>query len=773
MIKMIAKRITLLLLIVLPSLMVVAQSASQITFDKPVEKLLKKMTLEEKVGQMTQINLGVFGKSRRKRKEANVFELDTVKLRKAILEYKVGSILNYADNKPFSPKEWNSIIGLIQKIASENKLNIPLIYGVDAIRGQNYGTGATMYPVPINQGASLNRELVSKLGEISAYETRACGIPWAFSPVLGVGRDPRWPRLFETFGEDVYLVSEMGVGTIKAYEGDDISNPTKVASCMKHFLGYSVPASGKDRTPAYIPERQLREYFLPSFKKAVDAGAHTVMINSAEVNGIPVHANYNLLTNLLKKELGFEGFAVSDWEDIIYLYSRHHVAASEKEATKIAINAGVDMSMVPVKFTFVNYLIELVNEGEVSMERIDDAVRRILKVKMELGLFKESLTYIEDYPEYGSEASAQLNRQLSEESVTLLKNEDNILPLKKDSKVLLVGPTANSMRALLGGWSYSWSGDIANEKGAEFNTIVEAVEAKIGKENATFIPGVQFTGRRYYQEELPENDFVAIKEKAKEVDYILLCLGENSYVETSGNLTDLAISENQQRLAQLASETGKPVILIMAEGRPRVISAFEEKMNAVLMGYLPGVYGGDAIADILFGDVNPSGKLPITYPKRPNSYTTYDHKYTEGKSGNSSLYKTKWDVQWPFGYGMSYSTFEYSNLKLDKKELGENEVLTISVDVTNTSDRKGKEVVQLFISDLYASITPSVKRLRGFEKISLDAGETKTVTFSVRPRDIAFVNQQNKWMAEKGQFKVLIYQLKENFSLKNSIVFEE
>jgi beta-glucosidase len=598
------------------------------------------------------------------------------------------------------------------------------------------------------------------MARVTAYEARACGLPWNFSPVLDLGADPRFSRQFEGFGEDPYLISCMGKEMIKGYEGvtDSLGNPIKMASCLKHFLGYSVPISGKDRTPAYIPENILREYHLPPFKAAVDAGAESVMINSGLINGVSVHANPKIITGLLKEELGFKGIVVTDWMDITNLEKRDKIASNSKEAVKLAVNAGIDMSMSAYDYqSFCKDLVELVNEGQVKKSRIDDAVRRILRVKLKLDLFEKPTTKLADYPDFGSAKHARLAYEAAADAITLLKNKESILPLSKNAKVLVAGPNANSMRSLNGGWSYSWQGEKTDRFAGAYNTILEAILQKTGAQNVQYVPGVSYieTGN-YYQEK--EDRFEEAVAAAVQSDVIVLCLGENSYTEKPGDLNDLDLSETQVKLAHALARTGKPIILVLNEGRPRCINSIEPEMQAVVQSYLPGNYGGDALADILYGDVNPSGKLPYTYPSFSNSIVTYYHKFSEEQKPSEGAYKYESDFnpQYEFGFGLSYTTFEYSNMKLSGKTLTDKEPLEISIDVKNTGKRAGKETVMLFSSDLYASLTPDVKRLRRFEKMELQPGETKTVRFTLNASDLAFVNTDNQWVTEPGDFALSI-----------------
>ena len=733
-----------------------------------VEALIGKMTLEEKVGQMAQITLDVIGKGNDRFTSAEPFSLDKQAMEKALLKYKLGSVLNTSNNRARTPAVWFDIISQIQKTAMKNK-GIPVIYGIDAIHGETYTAGATMFPQQIGQAASFNRQLVHRAAEITAYETRASSIPWAFSPLLDLGADPRFPRQWESFGEDPYLIAQMGVQAVKGLEGEhnDVGNPIRVASSVKHFLGYQVPVSGKDRTPAFISDQALREYHLHPFKAAIDAGAKTIMVNSGLINGVPVHANPKILTDLLKKELGFKGLVVTDWGDIENLYQRDRVAKDNKEAVMIAINAGIDMSMVAYNYEpFCDDLVALVKEGKVSMERIDDAVRRILTLKFELNLFEKPVTNPKDYPEFGSKAFEDAAYQAAAESLTLLKNKDQVLPLKAGTKILVTGPNANSMRTLNGAWTYSWQGEKVEEFATAYHTILKAMQDKAGKENVTYVPGVSYKMDGKYFEEY-EDQLDAAVSAAANVDVIVLCLGENSYTETPGNLSDLYISELQTKLATRLAATGKKIVLVLNEGRPRVISKFEPQMAAVLQTYLPGNFGGIAIADVLFGKVNPSGRLPYTYPQFPNALFTYYHKPSESRSTTEGVYNydADYNPQYVFGQGMSYTTFAYSPIKLSSEVLKANEKLTVSVEVTNTGKVAGKESVLLFSSDLVATlISPDAKRLRGFDKIELQPGETKTVTFQLSPQDLSFAQADGKIITEAGEFSLQIGNQKVNFN---------
>lgn len=727
------------------------QENSGETIDKKVENLISQMTLQEKVGQMTQITLQVVGKTQGS--AGQKFELDEKKLEEAIVKYNIGSILNVWD-VAMSVDEWQNVITKIQDIAvKKTRLKIPVIYGIDAIHGANYIKEATLFPQSIGMAAAWNLDLVKKSGEITAFEVRAAGITWNFNPVLGIGRQPLWPRLFETYGESSYAVTQFGAAYIKGIEGGD--NPKiakdKIAACMKHYLGYSAPLSGKDRTPAWIPERMLREIFLPPFKAAVDAGVHTVMINSSEINGIPVHSSHYLLTEVLRNELGFKGFAVSDWGDIEMLYKREKVAANRKEAVKMAVIAGVDMCMVPLDYSFYNELLELVKEGEVSEQRIDQAVSRILKVKFQLGLFENAYPDPHKKKKVGCDEFARLSLQAARESITLLKNNDSILPLDKDIKVLVCGPTANSRAYLNSGWTYTWQGDKEELYPKNKKTVLEAVQAKIGEKNVVYVP------RTKYDSVI---DITPAVEAAKKSDAAIVCLGEKAYCESLGNINDLTLPDAQLQLVKALAKTGKPIILILAEGRPRIINGIVDHAQGILMAYLPGPEGGQAIADALFGDCNPSGKLPITYPRYPNAITCYDYKYSEQVEPN------KYDPQFPFGFGLSYTKFEYNDLKLDKPKLKEGQNLNISLKVKNTGKRFGKETVMLYLSDVVRSVTPPFKQLRGFKKIALKPGEQKEVTFTLTKDDLSFIGRENKRIVEAGQFIVTVGNLKQGFILE-------
>lgn len=726
-----------------------------------VNALVKQMTLEEKVGQMAQVSIESLGKI-----EGENFVLDPAKLKDAVDNYKIGSILN-APGIPLTAAQWNVEIGQIEKAANETKMKIPVLYGLDDNHGCNYVRDATLFPQEIGQAATWNPELVYNAGVISAYESRAASVPWTFSPVLDLGVNPQWPRIWEDYGEDPYLTSQLGVAFIKGVQ-NPLGSKDKLAVSVKHYMAYSDPKSGHDRSDAWIPENYLREYHLPPFAAAIKAGARTVMVNSALINGIPTHINKHLLTDIMKKELGFTGFIVTDWQDIENVYRRDHITSNIKDATMLAINAGIDMSMIPYNYKeFCTDLISLVKEGKVPMSRIDDAVTRILRVKEELNLFKTPMTYLKDYPKFASDEFHKASYNTAAESITLLKNDNNVLPISKTAKVLVTGPNANSMRTLNGGWSYTWQGDKTDYYAKQYNTILEAVSNKFGKENVQYDEGVSYNMKGNWSQDSAVDIDAAVK-AAGDVDYILLCLGENSYTETPGNINDVNLSPNQINLAQAMIKTGKPVILILNEGRPRVINKIVPGVAAVLDIYLPSNFGADALADILTGDVNPSGKLPITYPRYPNDLVNYIHKPSEG-GGNPQ--GGDFNPQWPFGFGLSYTTFDYSDLKINKDSFSPDETADISVTINNTGKREGKEVVQLFVSDLVASLTPDVKRLLAFEKVDLQPGESKTVTFHLPMKDLAYVNSNNKKILEAGDFKIMINNLSTQFKVNKTKIF--
>ena len=712
-----------------------------------IQQLIERMTLEEKIGQMSQITIGVVTENEH---SAHPFVSDRL-LDIAIKKYKVGSFLNVPYGVSQPKEVWMNVITRIQK-KSMKELGIPCIYGVDQIHGATYTSGTTFFPQGINMAASFNRDLTRKGAEITAYETRACGIPWTFSPVLDLGRDPRWPRMWENYGEDVYMNAEMGKQMVLGLQGE---NPNRVddyhiASCVKHFMGYGVPVSGKDRTPASITETDLREKHFTPFLETIRKGALSLMVNSASNNGIPFHANKELLTGWLKEDLKWDGMIVTDWNDINNLYHRECIAESKKDAVRIAINAGIDMAMIPMEYQFCTDLKELVEEGAVKMSRIDDAVARVLRLKYRLGLFDQPIWSTAKYDKYANQEFADAALQAAEESEVLLKNEKGLLPLKKGTKIFLTGPNANSMRTLNGGWSYSWQGNVADTYAADYNTIYEALVQKFGKDMVSYEPGVK------YDKKVTESAIQKALAKAAEADVIVACIGENSYCESPGNIDDLTLDVNQLNLVKRLATLKKPIVLVLNEGRPRIIHEIEPLATAIVDVLLPGNYGGDAFANLIAGDANFSAKLPFTYPRFAHSLITYDFKPSQKVATMSGdyNYNAKVDVQWMFGDGLSYTTYKYSNLKADKREFTPSDELVFMVDVKNTGKRAGKEPVLLFSSDLVASSIPDVKRLREFSKIELQPGEKKTVTFRIKASDLAFVGYDRKWHMEKGKFAI-------------------
>jgi len=726
--------------------------------DAKVSELLSKMTLEEKVGQMTQITVTIFEDA----KKPGYF--DAAKLKQGIQDYHIGSILNVPNPGAPTLKRWQETMQAITNEANKTRLKIPVLYGIDAIHGASYTAGATLFPQQIGLAATFNTDLVKRGAAISAYETRASSIPWVFSPDLDFPRNPAWSRMWESFGEDAYLSSKMAVALVDGFEGNNnVGSKYSVASCMKHYIGYGSTTTGKDRTPSIIPERLLRQYDLTIYQAAINAGAKSVMVSSGEINGTPVHASKHLITDILKKELGFSGVVVTDWKDIIYLYTRHKVAESKRDAVRIAVMAGIDMSMVPEEFSFYTDLLDLVKKGEVPVSRIDDAVSRILKMKFELNLFQNTVADLKDYPKFGSAEHIEEAYKTAAESITLLKNNASVLPLSKNEKVLVTGATANSMKYLNGGWSYTWQGENSDTYAADKFTILEAFQNKLGKENVLYTAGADL-------EKEDDAEIQKAVELAKNASKIVLCLGEKNYTETPGDISDLYMSASQIKLALALAKVNKPIILVLNEGRPRLISNFEDKMSAVVQCYLPGNEGARALVDILYGDVNPSGRLPYNYPRYPNSLEKYNRKYTEsiseGEQNNDAKYEKSYSPQFEFGTGLSYTTFVYSNLKIDKTEINNTDEVNVSVDVTNSGTRAGKESVLLYLSDNVASITPEFKSLKRFEKISLKPNETQTVKFTLKQKDLQFVNEDLKWISEKGSFTVQIGDQKKDFLLK-------
>lgn len=719
-----------------------------------VEQTLKKLTLEEKIGQMMELVTDLFGANDKN----GVFYIDEHKTDSILSRYKIGSILNAPNTCAPTAKQWEKYIAQIQKI-SMKRIGIPCVFGLDQNHGSTYTQGGTLFPQNINVAATFNREIARRSAEATAYETRAVSVPWTYSPTVDLGRDARWPRIWENFGEDCYLSSEMGKAMVYGFQGEDPNNIDQyhIATSMKHFMGYGVPWTGKDRTPAYISPADLREKHFAPFLAGLQAGALTVMVNSASVNGVPMHANKEFLTGWLKEETGWDGVLITDWADINNLYTREMVAKDKKDALRIAINAGIDMIMEPYSCDACGYLVELVKEGKIPMSRIDDACRRVLRMKYRLDLFKNPTQKLKNYPKFGGEEFAKLALEGATESMVLLKNEGNILPLQHGKKILLTGPNANQMRCLDGGWSYTWQGHRADEFAGKYNTIYEAFCNEYGKENVILNQGVTYNEKgKYWEENEPQiQEAVAA---AKDADVIVACIGENSYTETPGNLTDLWLSENQRNLVKALAQTGKPVILVLNEGRPRLIADIEPLAQGIINILIPGNMGGDALANLVSGKSNFSGKMPYTYPKEINSLANYDFKKSEevGTMEGAYDYNAKITQQWGFGYGLSYTSYRYSNLKVSQSDFRHGDIIKVSVDVKNTGKVAGKESVLLFSSDLIASVVPDGRRLRAFDKVELQPGETKTMTFELKADDLAFVGWNGKWRLEEGDFKLMI-----------------
>jgi len=726
--------------------------------DAKINQLLKQMTLEDKIGQMTQVTLAVIAKGGWANTDG---ELDPALLKTAIQKYHVGSMLNTTAHA-LEVDTWRKIIKEIQDEARNTSLKIPILYGLDGIHGQTYTLNSTLFPQNIAMAATRNPLLVKAAAKITAKELRASGVRWNFAPVLDLGRQPLWSRFPETYGEDVYIGKTMGAAAIKGYEEDGLTNITAVASCMKHYLGYSASRTGKDRTPIYMPEIEMREYYLPQFRAAVKAGSSSIMINSSDINGTPVHASKYLLTDVLRKELGFEGLIVTDWEDIIRLHTIHKVAATPREAVVMAINAGIDMSMVPGDYSFFNLLKEAVEKKEVSMSRIDDAVRRILKLKFKVGLFDNAYAEENARANFGKPEYQTVALDAAHEAVTLVKNNNNILPLAMNKKVLVMGPTAQSIAALNGSWSYTWQGDKDEWYPKDSKTITDAITDKIGAANVIAIGGKGFTNKANY-------DIEKLNSNAANADVIVLCLGENAYAESPGNIRDLALPEDQVALAKAAFATGKKVVLLLVEGRPRFITNIEPGFEAIVLPFWSGRKTAEATADVLFGDYNPNGRMPFSYPKSMGEIIMYDYKSTEEKREifNADVLWNGYDPLFAFGAGLSYTSFAYSNLQLSTASLKGDQKLTVSITVTNTGKVDGKHTVELYSHDLYASISPNNKRLRAFDKISLKAGESKVAKFTIDKNDLAFVNAQLKTVTEPGDFEIMIGDQKAKFVWSN------
>lgn len=744
------------LILVLLSAQLEAQQARPADVEKAITRLLKKMTLEEKAGQMTQVTLDVISKMGPDGKAVEPHVIDQKSLDEIITKYHVGSILNVGSHT-FSKEHWEEIVTAVQKTAMEKgQRGIPLIYGIDAIHGATYTSKSTLFPQQIGLAATWDPALVEKGAAITAYEVGASNTPWNFSPVADIGRQPLWSRFFETFGEDPLLASKMVTAMVKGYQGKDLTNKYRVAACLKHYIGYSYPLSGRDRSPAWIPERHLREYFLPSFVAGVQAGAQTVMVNSGEVNGIPGHANHYLLTEVLRDELGFDGLAVSDWEDLIMLHTVHHIASTPKEAVAIAVNAGVDMSMVPLSPFYKDYhryVVENVREGNISKKRIDEAVRRILRVKFRLGLFDTQVYPLSEFPEFGSDKFQEVALEAARQSLTLLKNEGDLLPLSKTSTVLVTGPGGNSLNVLNGAWTHTWQG-VETDYNNDRPTIEEAIQSLVGDQYHAFVQGTELDSIL---------DIEAAVNAAGNAEVVIICFGEKPSTEKPGDISDLRLPRAQVDLVKALKKSGKKLVGVLVQNRPQIIEEIEGDLDALLLAYQPGDFGGEAIAEVLYGDVEPGGRLPFTYPRNTGDVVHYDHKFSEKRDAVFGL--NAYQPQFEFGAGMTYTTFEYSDLKLETKKVGPGGSLQFSVMVKNTGKRDGTEVVQAYVRDFYATITPSIKRLRAFDKVKIKAGKSVLVNFEISTRDLAFVDHDLKWKTEKGEFELQIGDLSEKFEV--------
>ncbi|MGD9265195.1 MAG: glycoside hydrolase family 3 N-terminal domain-containing protein [Lysobacterales bacterium] len=731
-------------------------SADTRSIDARVAELLDAMTVEQKVGQMTQVTLGILIDKDIKDDAVIVPE----KLHEALHTYQVGSILNTA-SRPLSVAQWNDVIKTIQDKALETGHAIPVLYGIDSIHGANYVKGSTLFPHNIGMAATRNSGLAQQAARVTAMETRAAGIRWNFDPVFDLGVNPLWSRFPETFGEDSYLVQTLGIANVRGYNEDGLDAPTSVASCMKHYLGYSDPANGKDRTPAYIPDVVLWEKHLPPFAAAVKAGSPTIMINSASINGVPVHGSKRLLTDVLRGELGFEGLVVSDWQDVIRLHTRHRVAETPREAVRQAVEAGLDMSMVPHDYSFAEHLVDLVKSGEVSEERIDRSVAIILRLKMELGLFDNPYQEPAAVQNFGKPEYSDLALQAALESMTLLENRNDVLPLSKDAKVLLAGPAAMNLGPLHGSWSYTWQGDNENVYPESTKTLRDVFVERLGAAQVLTVAQKGFHADGNY-------DVEKLNSLASEADVIILALGERAYAESPGWTDDLNLAAEQKALAKAAAETGKPVVLVLVEGRPRIINDIVPLVDGILLAYQPGSRGADAIADVVFGDYNPAGVLPYSYPQFTGDIMPYDHGVLAEIQQLKPAVITYggYKPQWPFGHGLSYTTFEYSDLKLDRKVLGKGESLKVSVTVNNTGGRGGHHAVDLFVSDLYASISPAARKLRRYGKAYIEAGGAQTIEFELQTDDLSFVNLDLKRVVEPGEFRVSVGDLSDTFTFK-------
>ena len=740
-----------------------------------VEKALGKLSLDEKIGQMCELTIDVITDTQKPE-----FTLNEEALRKVFEQYHVGSILNVPKGVAQRPEVWSALIRRLNQISMETCSEVPQIYGVDQIHGASYTWGATLFPQEVGQAASFNRNIPRRVSEIAAYESRACLIPWVYSPVMDLGRQPLWSRMWESYGEDVYLSCEMARQAVLGYQGDDPNHipADRVAACIKHYMAYGVPVSGKDRTPSSVTDRDMREKYFQPFRAAIQAGALSLMVNSSVNNGVPFHANAKYLTEWLKEGLNWDGMIVTDWADINNICTRDRVAATKKDAICMAINAGIDMSMVPYEVEFCDLLRELVDEGRVSKARIDDAVRRILRLKVRLGMLdkqtwdKTPEQLATEFPDFAGEGFAREAEQMAEECMVLLKNDSvqgkAVLPLAEGTRLLVCGPNADNLRGMNGGWTYTWQGDRTNELApqmGDYPTFQQALKERFGEAAVRFVEGVRWDAKDFNLDERAA-DWGQLAAAARAADVVVACVGENSYCETPGNINDLNLSDNQKEMLRTLAAAGKPIVLVLAEGRPRIIRDVEPLCQAVVHTFLPSNYGGTALARLLAGDVDFTGRMPFTYPKYTGALVTYDYKPCEnmGQMDGNYNYDAVMDVQWPFGHGLHYTTVEYSNMKVDKTTFSADDTLTVTIDVRNTGDRLTKESVLLYSSDLVASLTPDNRRLRAFEKVELKPGESKTVTLKLAARDLSFVNLDGEWVLEPGEF--VLFSEKQNVKVE-------
>ncbi|MDZ7807592.1 MAG: glycoside hydrolase family 3 N-terminal domain-containing protein [Gracilimonas sp.] len=729
-----------------------------ISLDERVNDLISRMTLEEKVGQMTQLDITMVNN---KGDQSDV-SLDPVKARTLLQDHHIGSFLN---GEAVSAQQWLEYITELQRIAvEETRLGIPIIYGIDHMHGASYLTGSTIFPHNINIGATFNPDNALQNGRITALEAGPLGHVWNFAPVLDLGQNPYWPRVYETYGEDPYLASRLGEAYVDGLQAKHDQFPYQITATGKHFLGYSVPRSGWDRTPVDLSMQTIHEFHRPSFQAALDAGMKTIMLNSGEINGIPVHASKELLTDLLREEMGFDGVILTDWADIEKLYNYHRTARDYDEATFQAIEAGVDMSMTPDSLNFNDSLIKLVQNGKITEERIDESVRRILKLKFELGLFEHPYPSGKGIENIGSASHKAIALRSAQESIVLLKNQDNILPLSKGVKnILVVGPSANSKRNLSGGWTLAWQGGSEEQYPESMQTITEAIQHQLPSAKVT---GLNSMGE---SETKLRSDF---EKAANSADAIIIAAGEEPYTEFVGNITDLELPKDQLDLIKAVNETGKPSVLVLVEGRPRVVSEIVEETDAIIWAGLPGFEGAEAIAGVISGEVNPSGKLPFSYPQYVGYFVPYNHKPSASYHFDSEVANTieqddETIAEWEFGHGLSYTNYSYGELSVNKTTIDENELIEAEITITNIGERTGTEAVLWFISDEVGRISRPVKELIHFERVELQPGESQKVSLRINPNDdLTYPDFDGNPILEEGYFKIRVGDKVERFYLE-------